>query len=347
MRDGPIPILICALLLAYKERVALYEDGRFIPEIKIENLEILFRAPETFEIQLYELANETKEAFNAVSEVLEQLDLTILNDFRNANLLDVIKPLVVFAARLPDFTKKTKTLNPKYAIEVRDALIKARDPYTLLFETLPALLDVSIKSADGSRKYASRLKKSLSVLRRAYPSLLDRIEDNFREAFDNPEGIKSTVLLNNIVQRATPLSGYTPDPTLKLFIREAGRINERDWREVLARAVNQGLPVNKWIDRSVVDFQLHLMQLASDFKRLESLVREKDKVDDANIILRVSVLNRRVENKSKVISIPLEKERDMYRLVDKLEKELEFSSEDLKLAALGKILERLLKDDGA
>ena len=151
--------------------------------------------------------------------------------------------------------------------------------------------------------------------------------------------------MNNIVQRSAPLIGYTPDPTLKLFIREAGRINNRDWREVLARAVNGGLPVDKWLDRSVVDFQLHLMQLASDFKRLESLVYEKGKADDGNIILRVSMLNGSVEDSSRVLSISPEIEKDLNQLVNKLEKELEMSSEDLKLAALGKILERLIKNN--
>jgi hypothetical protein len=346
MREGPIPILICVLLLAYRERVALYEDGRFIPEIKIEILELLIKSPETFEIQLYELAAETKEAYFAVGQALEQLDLMGSENFESSvDLLSVIKPLVVFATGLPDFTKKTKTLNSEHAVEVRDALIKARDPYTLLFETLPDVLGVSISSKADAKKFASRLKENLSVLKQAYPRLLDRIENNFREAFEEQKGIQSVSLMNNIVQRSAPLIGYTPDPTLKLFIREAGRINNRDWREVLARAVNGGLPVDKWLDRSVVDFQLHLMQLASDFKRLESLVYEKGKADDGNIILRVSMLNGSVEDSSRVLSISPEIEKDLNQLVNKLEKELEMSSEDLKLAALGKILERLIKNN--
>lgn len=348
MREGPIPILICALLLAYKERVALYEEGRFIPENRIEILELLIKVPKSFEIQLYKLSGKERNAFNAVSDVLEQLDLAILGNPENTNLLDVIKPLVVFAASLPDYTKKTKTLNSKYAIEVRDALIKARDPYTLLYKTLPDILEVSLNSPDNTKEFAVRLKKSLFSLKQAYPNLLDRIEGNFREAFEKDVGIASIDLRDEIIQRATPLSGYTPDPTLKLFIRETGRINNRDWREVLARAVNQGLPTDRWLDRSVIDFQLRLVQLASDFKRLESLVREIGSVEDANIILRVSVLDGHLKEKSKVVSITSETEEDIYQLVDKLDKELEFSDEDLeiKLAALAKILEKLLDLNG-
>jgi hypothetical protein len=348
LREGPIPILICVLLLAYKERVALFEDGRFVPEIRIEILELLIKAPETFEIQLYELEGETKEAFEAVGEVLEQLDLAILGNQGNGNLLDVIKPLVVFAARLPDYTKKTKSLNPLYVVDVRDALIKARDPYTLLFQTLPEILKVSIDSPKNARTFADRLKTSLFALKQAYPSLLDRIESSFREAFEENDIITSIDLRDAIIQRAAPLLGYTSDPTLKLFIQDTGRISNRDWREVLARAINQGLPTDKWLDHSVVDFQLRLMQIASDFKRLESLVREKERVDDSKIILRVSVLDGVEKDRSKIIAITTKNEESTSQLTEKIERELESSNEnsEIKLAAIGKILEKLLNLNG-
>ena len=65
LREGPIPVLVCALLLAHKDRIALYEEGRFIPELRIEILELLIKAPETFEIQLYELAGERNICLNS------------------------------------------------------------------------------------------------------------------------------------------------------------------------------------------------------------------------------------------------------------------------------------------
>jgi hypothetical protein len=344
LREGPLPILLCVLLLAYKERVALYEEGRFIPTIGIEIVELLIKIPKSFEIQLYDLKAETKEAFTVISEVLEQLDMANIRGIDNRNLLDVIKPLVVFAARLPDYTKKIKSLNPTYAIEVRDALLKAKDPYELLFKTLPDILDVRTSNPEGLKMFAVRLRNSLIALKQAYPDLLDRIEENFREAFGKDIGVTSMDLRNDIVQRAAPLEGYTPDPTLKLFIRETNRINHRDWREVLARAVNQGSPPDKWHDRSVVDFQLHLIQLASDFARLESLVYEIDRVKDSNIVLRVSVLSGQLEDKSKVVSISPKNEVAMKELIDSIEEQLKLSNEpyNIKLAALGKILDKFL-----
>lgn len=344
LRDGPIPILIVAMLLAYKNRIALYEEGRFISEIRIEILELLIKVPELFEVQMYDLADETRSAFEAISDVLVQLDLAIFPTATKGDLLEVIKPLVVFAARLPDYTRKLKTINPRFALDVRDDLLKAKDPYQLLFQTLPKTLGVELKKTEDSVIYAERLQSSLLALQKAYPTLLDRIEENFREVFEISENLSSHELRDEIVNRSKPLIGFTPDPGLKLFLRETSRIGNRDWREVLARAVNQGQPVDKWLESSFVDFQLRLMQLASDFKRLEILVREKSQVKDGNIVLQLSVLNGQIENKSKVVSIQNESITNVETLIQALGDYLTKSGESLnvKLAAIGKILEDLL-----
>ena len=152
---------------------------------------------------------------------------------------------------------------------------------------------------------------------------------------------------NEIINRSKLLLGYTPDPVLKLFLREAGRIGDRDWREVLARAVNEGQPTDKWLPSSLVDFQLRLMQLASDFKRLEMLVREKNLVADAKIVLQLSVLNDQFKNVSKIISISPEFNKEVEALNEQLKLSLLNTDDtiDVKLAAIGKILEELLKSD--
>ena len=344
LREGPIPILVVALLLAYKNRIALYEEGRFISEIRIEILELLIKVPELFEVQMYELAEETQAAFEAIGDVLVQLDLAIFPSAPKGDLLEVIKPLVVFAARLPDYTKKLKTINPSFALEVRDDLLKAKDPYRLLFQTLPKTLGVELNKTEDSKLYAERLQLSLLALQKAYPILLDRIEENFKEAFEISENLSSHELRDELVNRSKPLNGFSPDPVLKLFLQETERIGNRDWREVLARAVNQGQPVDKWMESSYIDFKLRLMQLASDFKRLEVLVREKNQVQDSKIMLQLSVLNNQIENKSRVISVPDKSISKIEALTQELEKSLRNSGEssNVKLAALGKILEDLL-----
>ncbi len=346
LREGPIPVLICDLLLANKNKIALYEEGRFIPDIRIEILELLIKVPELFEIQLYKLEGETKAAFEAIGVVLEKLNLKTGTLEGRENLLDVIKPLVVFVAKLPDYTKKKKSFSVEHVVDVRDALLRAQDPYELLFKTIPSILHVELNSSEGIRIYSSTLNDILFSLRQAYPDLLDRIEVNFREAFDYEEGIPSIELRDDLVKRATPLSGYSTDPTLKLFIREAQRLNHRDWREVLSRSINQGLPTDKWLDRSVADFQLRLVEFAREFKRLENLVREKMLVDDDHIVMQLSVLDGQLNNVSKIVVVEPETEDETQALTDLLLNDLKITNnQNVKFAALGKLLERLINGD--
>lgn len=346
LREGPIPVLICDLLLANKDKIALYEEGRFIPEIRIEILELLIKVPEIFEIQLYKLEGETKAAFEAIGEVIEQLNLKERGFEKRNNLLDVIKPLVVFVAKLPEYTKKKKTFSVEYVVEVRDALLRAQDPYQLLFYSIPSILHVDLNSLQDINVYSVKLKDILFSLRQAYPDLLDRIEENIREAFDYQEGTPSTELRDDLVKRATLLSGYSTDPTLNLFIREAQRLDHRDWREVLSRSINQGLPTDKWLDRSVVDFQLRLVTFSKEFVRLENLVREHLLVDDNHIVMQLSILDGQMKDLSKIVSLRPEIEDETQKLVDLLFKELKITNnKNVKFAALGKLLERLITSD--
>ena len=346
LREGPIPVLITALLLANKDQIALYEDGRFIPEIRTEILELLIKVPEIFEIQLYKLAGEKKAASDAVEIVLEQLDLKASENDEQQSLLDIVKPLVIFVAKLPEYTRKSKKFEVDGVIEARDAILRANDPYELLFTTLPSILEFELDSQSNIDRYSSKLLEILSSLAQAYPNLLDRIEENFRDAFGYEEGITSVELRNDLIKRATPLEGYTTDPTIKLFIRETKKVINRDWREILSRSINQGLPTAKWLDRSVVDFQIRLAQFASEFIRLETLVREKQQVDDDHYVLQVSVLNGQLKENRKIVTISKTIDDEAQALMSVLEAELETSrDQNVKFVAIGKLLEKLMGGD--
>jgi len=150
-----------------------------------------------------------------------------------------------------------------------------------------------------------------------------------------------------IITRSNPLVGYTPDPSLKLFLRETSRIGDRDWREVLARAVNNGQPADKWLESSFSDFQLRLMQLSADFKRLEILVREKITTTDDDMVLQLIILNNQLKTESKVVVVSEKSLEIIETLSHKIEDSLNNSSISLtnKLAAIGKVLEKLLISD--
>jgi hypothetical protein len=297
LREGPIPVLLSAVLLTYRDDLALYEGGAFIPEPRIEVLERLTRQPSSFEVQHYALSAQDREVFEAIG--LAVGDLTPSNGTNESPLLSLVKPLVLFAARLPGYTKHTRRLDPA-ALAVRDALLQARDPYKLLFSDLPAALGVDPEDPGANLKLSTALSETLHTLQRTYPALLDQIEEQVRLTF----GLDGTYeeAREQLRQRAAPLLGYVADKTLLVFVREAARVDDRDWRETLGRVVQGGNPTVQWRDGEAAGFQVRLRQLKADFTRIEELVAELQKAPGTQIF-RIGLLNGHVQEAREVVSM--------------------------------------------
>ena len=53
VRSGPLPILLCAMVLCYKTEVAFYENGSFVADLSMPVFERLLKAPEKFELKRF------------------------------------------------------------------------------------------------------------------------------------------------------------------------------------------------------------------------------------------------------------------------------------------------------
>lgn len=51
VRPGPIPVVVCAALIAADSDVAVYEEGSFVPQLNISAFERLIKAPQTFSVR--------------------------------------------------------------------------------------------------------------------------------------------------------------------------------------------------------------------------------------------------------------------------------------------------------
>jgi hypothetical protein len=264
LRDGPIPVLITCALIVKGDEIAIYEDGIFVPGLSIEMVERLLRRPETFEIQSYKLKPSERRLLKALRQGLELDDHGL-----DTELVSIVRTLVQVAAALPPYTRQTRRLEPK-ACAVRDALLTATDPKALLFRELPEALEINLKGADASKRLASELADQIQALTRAFPSLLDTVEAAIRTKLNLPDGHEAAK--QELKRRSAPLVRFVTDERLQVFVREAARGDDRDWREVLGRAINDGKPPSYWRDHDVDALHARLESLADDFARIESLV---------------------------------------------------------------------------
>ena len=306
LRNGPIPVLIAAALLVKGEEVALFEDGVFVPDVTIEVLERLTRRPETFEAQSYRLTKRERE-------VLRELSILSSGPGRkNDALIGVVKSLVSVAAALPPYSKQSRTLADQ-TCRVRDALLNATDPKRLLFVELPNAVNVKPTDQDSARKLARALKRSTREMTRAYPNLLASIEDSVCAAFS----LDRESAREELKERSRPLVRLASDPRLQVFVREAARDDDRDWRVVLGRAVNDGKPTDYWRDEDVTALGIRLQSLSTEFARLEALAAASG--DTTTTVVSIGILEDGVAARPSVVSCPRAMSADVEALVGEID----------------------------
>jgi hypothetical protein len=351
LRDGPLPVLLTAVLLCKGDRVSLYEDGVFVPELRIETLERLIKRPETFEIRCHRLSPAQARALAAVNTVLAtQLPDTSDEDpAEHATLVGAVRSLVMFAGKLPPYVRQTRRLGGEHAAAIRDQLLNATDPAELLFRDLPIACGIERLTKAQAPAFIERLGLGIRELGRAYQALLDELEKQIVSAFGLP-GAEGAARLQ-LRQRAAVLVDIVVDPRIVVFVKEAARIAETPkWIERLGRALNQGIPPAHWHDRDVTKFQIRLREVASEFERLEELAAEQRR-SGAPRVLRFGLLDASGPEMRRVIPIRTEQDGEVQELVARLSDALgtrrEGSEDELRiqLEALGRVAVSLMASE--
>lgn len=191
VRDGLCPLLLAVFAVIHEQDVAFYDENSFVKQVTGQEFHRLIKAAEKFEVQYCRIAGVRTVVFEQLFKVLHPDKKP-----KSIDLLDVVRPLCVFAAQLPEFAKKTTRVS-RTASSVRDALVRAEEPATLLFQTLPEACGCDHFEADAPpsppkvKKFVERLRDSIEELRAAFPQLLQTMKDEFQTCFNRPGNLES------------------------------------------------------------------------------------------------------------------------------------------------------------
>jgi hypothetical protein len=234
-------------------------------------VERLLRAPDKFEVQRLAITGPRAAVYGRLIEVVSPGSKAAVS-----GLVPIVRRLVRVIADLTDFARTTKTVSRK-AQAVRQALIAAREPAPLLFEELPVACGLPAFAASGEQSerdvevFVEELRSALRELQRAYPALLDTIEDSLRTGLNLPRDTHA--LRQELTTRADRLADVAVDPQLKAFLlRARDEDMPRDEWLVSVGTLLGGKPPDSWHDRDVDQMRLTLGHICRRFSSLEAMV---------------------------------------------------------------------------
>lgn len=262
VREGLAFLLLGHLLALYRDHVAVYERGTFVPRFDGAGVMRLIKAPRLFAFQWAKAEGVRAVVFTRLAEMLCASE-------EAEGLLSVVTPLVQFGAGLPFRTLKTLHLSP-LAIRVRQVLASANSPVDILFRDLPEACGCSPfaegDTADGDHveAFIERLREAIDELNSAYALFLSRLRQTLFAAM----GVDNRATL---ADRASCLLFRLHDPQLRAFSQRLADRNgaEDNWTEAVAGAVVGKTP-NRWLDADEARWQSMVEALAGQFARTEA-----------------------------------------------------------------------------
>ncbi|HHW11365.1 MAG TPA: hypothetical protein GXX29_15525 [Firmicutes bacterium] len=316
LRLGVLPVVVLAFVLRRRHEVALYENNVYVPGIRVDVIERLSRQPEKFAIRSFKI----NPAYKALLEQVAKIPL--LADKKNDRLCDherllgVVEPLVRFVATLNPYAKLTRRFNDARVADVRLVIMRASDPYDLIFKELPQVFGLNLEDNSEAKQFVEGLGNAITELGSAYANLLSEVESELYTAFGlepwNPDA------LMQLKKQAASVRQWASTPQLKRFIMEITRDASADWRPGIGRAVMDGVSPSQWTDRDVPEFRARLHLLAGDFVRLLELAKAKEAIS-GNKVVRVSLLDGTFEETRALTVVPQEWEDKVDILVDKIQ----------------------------
>ena len=270
IKDGPLPVIVVAALLARDDDVAVYERGSFMPAWTPSHAERLLRSPDWFEVRQCRIDGIRQAVFTRLAETLQ------LSSKPAPSLLDVVRGLVRFIVGLTPYARRTLRISQR-ARDIREALVRAREPAQLVFDDLPAACGCppfgGSQAEDPERveEFVGLLHDGFREIQNAYPALIERACTTLAEHLSLPHALED--LAAELRGRASALSAVAVDPLLKSFVLRASddALGADDLLTSLATQL-ANKPPPEWADADEDQFQVRVAHVARAFRSAESLL---------------------------------------------------------------------------
>jgi hypothetical protein len=249
-----LPIFALTYFLANRHELGLYIENTFIPDLTEAYLDEWMQDTKRVAFRHTKIGAKREEFLISLSSALaEKLGKPI-----TANPLESARGLVNLIAILPGWTRRTTTVSDE-AQELRRIILKASDPYKVLFSDLPVIL----KAQDDSDLVA-KISKLTEELQNAYPLMLERFEKALHISLDHNGD------LEKLRKRALSIKGTSGDFGIDGFIAHLTEYkgNKAELESLLSTVISK--KPSDWVDRDQDAAINELAEVCSRFRKVEA-----------------------------------------------------------------------------
>ena len=327
-KAGLVTVIVVALLLARRDMLVVYEHGTYCPKLTAEMAERLAKNPAHFDVRYVGSPAATRPVLETVAA-----DLGIDGD--EAGLIAVVGHLVRTVADLPPYVKKTRMLGGD-ARAVRDAVLAATEPDTLLFESLPLALGMGKMRGKVPGKtlevFSERLAAAVGDLRSTFEKMLEDI----RSSLFVGTGVDGR---EKISVAASAMMDGVSDHQTKVFLGAlaADALERDEWTKYVAMTLADA-PPGDWTDEDGKMFRARLKEASAKFRRLAGLHFAQVSESFAKRPGKFTATYADGREHECILPVDSDKQKRVEEIVDRLNSELGDGTLDDNLGAILSVL---------
>lgn len=268
VKDGLLPILGLAFVLAERTRSSVYLDGVFCSNVTDLLVDRLLQDASSVRLRLSQLSARDAAILRGIAGVVAELSGESVSDW--VDPLSVGRQLVALVMEAPAWVRRTQRLNLA-ALRVRDLALSAHDPNKFMLDDLPRMAGPNAEVGE----LIDSLRMGLAQLAGFYPAMLADLRDLLLRELR----VKDRNGVKEMRRRAKAVMGITGNFRLDAFAARLSTFDDsREAIEGIASlAANR--PPRDWVDRDVDAARVELAALAREFLRAEGLAHVQGRSD--------------------------------------------------------------------
>lgn len=253
IKQGLLPILLWAVILSNKDKLAVYKEGFYLPEPTDLDVDVSLQNIGKFEIKGIELNQSREDLLKAISSVLQDY----FGDTEFNDPLKAARGLVKIVYSLPAWVKRTRNIS-QVTMKFRDCILRASDPHKVLFHDLQKVF-----STKDIVTISSKVKESLNELNQTHNKLIGELRYLLFQQMNISE-----IDIEKLNSRAKVIKN-TGQQSVNAFINQLTYFDASESSVVEIYALLCGITFEKWTDQDIRNARNKLVLAAKEFRELE------------------------------------------------------------------------------